>query len=584
MAKLWRQTDPEEREKVAAQQALSAIKRVKHIMEGEEYVDVSHVYDSDTLDDVESRITARDELLAACNKMLECLEKVKIQAPAMMDGSEQNGTVDQSSSVEIANSSSINGNNNNNKEENITSKKKKSRSILFGATMGAITACWVFSGNFVFTTLFTPKLKSVLLQNVKIPRAAKCWDDVLNKHKEITLVFDVSDYDEFIAEFGANSKAKKLSWGDLPSSFSDNMYQEDNLSDNRRRGQWGLYCNWADNTAIWFAGPDMTIFKEMSGDEYPFRDINEEQTCPIFMYRFADSVKDFWDNGIGDIFYQLNNVDEFNINNKVVSNQIAAREYNMLTVQTNKKIEAEIGVLEMEEARQQGKVGWLINEVNQGEENIINYQRIGGGSAALDESISLDNLLAEKTTDAGIRLKEVESQKGEPLRSFQIALENANAKARDVNRRNAPEFERMLEYFYQTCLTQVSTSDNTVIDIDEEEVEILDKKMTLKDALKIASAGGKAITNVTRGFAVKMLKEFKPFFKVEPLSGATPNPMIELAKQESLLGILAGTPADIKLRKKMAQELGFSFGEEELQQAIPQAPQTQQVPSQSLLN
>lgn len=150
MAKLWRQTDPEEREKVAAQQALSAIKRVKHIMEGEEYVDVSHVYDSDTLDDVESRIAARDELLSACNKMLECLEKVKMQAPAIMDGSEQSATVDQTP-VEIANSvSTINGN-----TEDSAPKKKKSRSILFGATMGAITACWVFSGNFVFTTLFT---------------------------------------------------------------------------------------------------------------------------------------------------------------------------------------------------------------------------------------------------------------------------------------------------------------------------------------------------------------------------------------------------------------------------------------------
>lgn len=155
MTKLWRQTDPEEREKVAAQQALSAIKRVKHIMEGEEYVDVSHVYDSDTLEDVESRITVRDELLSACNKMLECLEKVKIQAPAMMDvGSEQNNAVDESSKETSSSVSIINGTTTKDSAPS-KKKKKKSRSILFGATMGAITACWVFSGNFVFTTLFT---------------------------------------------------------------------------------------------------------------------------------------------------------------------------------------------------------------------------------------------------------------------------------------------------------------------------------------------------------------------------------------------------------------------------------------------
>ena len=32
---------------------------------------------------------------------------------------------------------------------------KKSRSVLFGAVMGAVVACWVFSGNYIFTSLFT---------------------------------------------------------------------------------------------------------------------------------------------------------------------------------------------------------------------------------------------------------------------------------------------------------------------------------------------------------------------------------------------------------------------------------------------
>lgn len=33
--------------------------------------------------------------------------------------------------------------------------KKKRRSIMFGAIMGAIVACWVYSGNYIFTGLFT---------------------------------------------------------------------------------------------------------------------------------------------------------------------------------------------------------------------------------------------------------------------------------------------------------------------------------------------------------------------------------------------------------------------------------------------
>jgi hypothetical protein len=37
----------------------------------------------------------------------------------------------------------------------VIKRKKPRRSILFGAAMGGVVACWVFSGNFIFTALFT---------------------------------------------------------------------------------------------------------------------------------------------------------------------------------------------------------------------------------------------------------------------------------------------------------------------------------------------------------------------------------------------------------------------------------------------
>jgi hypothetical protein len=41
-------------------------------------------------------------------------------------------------------------------EENKPVKPKKNRrSIMFGATMGFAVACWVFSGNYLFTGVFT---------------------------------------------------------------------------------------------------------------------------------------------------------------------------------------------------------------------------------------------------------------------------------------------------------------------------------------------------------------------------------------------------------------------------------------------
>jgi hypothetical protein len=37
----------------------------------------------------------------------------------------------------------------------VIKRKKPRRSILLGAAMGGVVACWVFSGNFIFTALFT---------------------------------------------------------------------------------------------------------------------------------------------------------------------------------------------------------------------------------------------------------------------------------------------------------------------------------------------------------------------------------------------------------------------------------------------
>lgn len=53
----------------------------------------------------------------------------------------------------------------------VIKRKKPRRSILFGAAMGAVVACWVFSGNFIFTALFT--LMTVLGQ-LEFYRMAMC--------------------------------------------------------------------------------------------------------------------------------------------------------------------------------------------------------------------------------------------------------------------------------------------------------------------------------------------------------------------------------------------------------------------------
>ena len=64
--RLWKETDPIEREKVASQDAIHSIKKVKNLMEGEEYVDLSDVREGETVDDTIAREVARAKLLEAC--------------------------------------------------------------------------------------------------------------------------------------------------------------------------------------------------------------------------------------------------------------------------------------------------------------------------------------------------------------------------------------------------------------------------------------------------------------------------------------------------------------------------------------
>jgi len=159
--RLWRETAPEERKRIASRKASLAINNVKNIMEGEEYVDFIDMRDGETLDDFEGRITARDKLLDACDSMLMFVDTSddELSVDTSLDEKVENDTemkglhtsyldglsVKVETDIEIESNSSA----------ATTTKKKKSRSVLFGAGMGAIVACWVFSGNYIFTALFT---------------------------------------------------------------------------------------------------------------------------------------------------------------------------------------------------------------------------------------------------------------------------------------------------------------------------------------------------------------------------------------------------------------------------------------------
>jgi len=113
---LWKETDVAARMEVADDKVVGAIRNMQHILSCNEYNAFSA-----------KGLHSQEELLKACDNMLAALAEERKE---VVDDKIQEPKV----SKEIP---------------------AAGRSVMFGALMGAAVACWVFSGNYVFTALFT---------------------------------------------------------------------------------------------------------------------------------------------------------------------------------------------------------------------------------------------------------------------------------------------------------------------------------------------------------------------------------------------------------------------------------------------
>ena len=118
---LWKETDVEAREEVANDKVQGAIRNMQHIISCSEYKSLS-----------EEGAKSREELLKACDSML-----------ALLSEGQKQPFESQAKAVERGSLAST------------PAKSKPRRSIMLGVLMGMAVACWVFSGNYIFTSLFT---------------------------------------------------------------------------------------------------------------------------------------------------------------------------------------------------------------------------------------------------------------------------------------------------------------------------------------------------------------------------------------------------------------------------------------------
>lgn len=161
--RLWNETNPEARRRIANSKAAAALRQVQHILRGDEYTQAVTA-------DIHLH-APREQLLDACDDLLAAMgNNQTIMMTREMDGSggvatsvattnpSTTLTTDTTMNDEIKRSTALAIQKEGQEETPSTTPKKKNknrRSILFGATMGLCVAAWVFSGNYIFTGLFT---------------------------------------------------------------------------------------------------------------------------------------------------------------------------------------------------------------------------------------------------------------------------------------------------------------------------------------------------------------------------------------------------------------------------------------------
>jgi phosphatidate cytidylyltransferase len=153
--RLWKETNQEARDIVRSSKVAMALRQVKSMVATETGGAMDCVPAPDRLElvraceNVLQAIAANDSKLA---KASEAALVANVQSPSLRLNDESvsvttSPPVDDTTRTAVANTTT---------STSPTLKPKRTRrSIGFGAVMGFAVACWVFSGNYIFTTLFT---------------------------------------------------------------------------------------------------------------------------------------------------------------------------------------------------------------------------------------------------------------------------------------------------------------------------------------------------------------------------------------------------------------------------------------------
>lgn len=394
-----------------------------------------------------------------------------------------------------------------------------------------------------------------------------------NNVRRAFMVYDMT-FDEYMEDIVSTIKDKEMreaaenvSWGELPQSDDiDSMAQErddeDTESEISRKGQVGVYIDLDARAKIIIAGSSATIISKFVDNEFPYV-MDNKPYMPIIALSCFAKTRGFYNAGLGHYMSEINQLDEI-LQNKTVSGAIKEVDpIDVLTVgngQAN-QIQARIGDVELDVA--EGRRGILINEISDdGQPMIGNMSKFSsGGIGNSGDAIAIirDRLKVEM----GMNVRDVSTEKEKTAFAIQQEAAAQTALPQGIMERNAEEYKFAIKIIIDLMKKVISPSNNTVV--------------PTKDIRLSSSKNAITVSGFTLGEVVTMMKKSRIVVNMEEQSGVTPTNFERVARINTLLPLLQGTPAFTKLIRELVELNGYSFGEDELNVPAPAPEEGQQI-------
>lgn len=355
----------------------------------------------------------------------------------------------------------------------------------------------------------------------------------------------------------------KVAKGDIPRTYRyrkqlektwlQTTYDDDDLIEVAYR--YGV-----DGKMVVFAGKACTVIEEHEGNDYPFI-MDGKPYIPILHFKFFPSSEGYYNYGIGHMIYDL----------VVITAQMDNMAYghagdniwpiNLINTPQKNASKLFNEIMKAHEMRAAGGKGYVVSE------------NVGGGSGVTVESFQSQPItneweraftrLEQQITRLGFRLDMPDLGANPNEMSIMAEQEAIDAPIKQIMEFNASEYEFAVNITMEAIRKFVDDDDMTPIN-STVDIEMGDIKTPMR--------------GIPLGWVANELRENKYFVEINSRSGTIPSNVMEQTQIGKTMQTLApGSPAWLKMSKKMAQLNGQNISVEDMGMPAPQ-PMPGEVP------